>query len=101
MGRPTNMPHFMFRNNKLALVASVKHKRRIDTRMLEGPPTERLDDTFMVDGGVSFLLDFRTAVDELFTPLQGCFSHSLRRAPGDLVRGEIVVDNRIWGQKVA
>lgn len=50
----------------------------------------------MVDGRVSFLLDFGTMVEELFMPLQGHFLHSIRRTSEDLIRAEIMVDNKIW-----
>lgn len=62
-GRPINIPQFMFRNNKLALVATVKTRRITDIGMPQ--ECERLGGNFMVDRGVSFLLDFRTMVGSL------------------------------------
>lgn len=67
-----------------------------DTSLLD-----RLDDAFVADGGVSFLLDFRTMVGELYMSM-GDFLHSIDRASEDLVTREghkgFCVDNGIYSE---
>ena len=97
-GRPTDLPHLMFRKQLTRFGSNCKTQERRPQAAVE-----RLDDTFMADVRLHsfWVLGPWWRGSELLTSLQGNFLHSIRRASEDLVRREMTVDNRIWGYRVA